>query len=52
MGVTVKATKKISPKDKSKTKAKMSDVVSVRTDGKEITSISRRKNVSHNKKHK
>ena len=52
MGVNIKVTKRISPKDKSKIKTTVSDTVSVRTDGKMITSKSRSKNVSHNKKHK
>lgn len=52
MGVKMKVTRRISPKDKNKIKTKMSDTVSIRTDGNKILSVSRRKSVSHNKKDK
>lgn len=49
MGVTIKVSKRISPKDKDKIKRKISNTVSVRTDEKKITSVSRSKNVSYKK---
>lgn len=52
MGVKIKISKRISPKDKDKIKTKVSDTVSIRTEGNKITSVSRRKSVSHNKKDK
>ena len=52
MSVSIKISKRISPKDKSKIKTKVSDIVSIRTEDNKITSVSRRKNVSHNKKNK
>ena len=50
MATKMKATKKISPKDKVKTT--ITKAVYVNTDGKKVTSISRSRNVSHNKKNK
>lgn len=52
MGVTIKVHKRTSPKDKSKIKTTVSNNVSVRTDEDKIASVSRSKNVSHNKKYK
>lgn len=52
MSVKIKVSKRISPKDKNKIKTTVSDTVSVRTEGNKIYSVSRRKNVSNNKKHK
>ena len=52
MATKMKVTKKISPKDKDKIKATASTTTIVKTDGKKVTSVSRSKNVSHNKKNK
>ncbi len=52
MGVTIKVTKRISPKDKSKIKRTINRNVSVRTDKGKITYIKAEKNVSNNKKNK
>ena len=52
MGVKMKVSKSISPKDKSKIKRTISNTVSIRTDGNKITSVSRSRNVKNNKKHK
>lgn len=49
MGVVIKVSKKISPKDKDKIKRKISNTVSVRTNEKKITSVNRSKNVSYKK---
>lgn len=49
MGVIIKVSKRISPKDKDKIKRKISNTVSARTDGKKITSVSRSKNVNYKK---
>lgn len=50
MGVKMKVSKSISPKDKIK--RTISNTVSIRTDGNEILSVSRSRDVKNNKKHK
>lgn len=52
MSVSIKVSKRISPKDKNKINTKITDIVSARIEGNKITSVSRSRNVSHNKKHK
>ena len=52
MSVKVKASKKISPKDKTKIKTTITDTVSARTESNKLAYASRKKNVSNNKKHK
>lgn len=52
MGAKMKASKGISPKDKSKIKRTISNTVSIRTDGNKILSVSRSRNVKNNKKDK
>ena len=52
MATKMKTTKKISPKDKDKVKTTITKAVYVNTDGKKVTSMSRSRNVSHNKKNK
>lgn len=52
MGVKMKVSKSISPKDKSKIKRTISNTVSIRTDGNKILSVSRSRNVKNNKKDK
>lgn len=49
MSVVIKVSKRMSPKDKDKIKRKISNTVSVRTNGNKITSVSRSKNVSYKK---
>lgn len=52
MSAKMKVSRSISPKDKSKVKTIISKSISVRTEGNEIKSVTRTKNVSHNKKNK
>ena len=52
MGVKMKVSKSISPKDKSKIKRTIYNTVSIRTDGNKILSVSRSRNVKNNKKYK
>jgi len=52
MGVKIKATRKISPKDKDKIKRNISNNYSATVDKNKIASSTGRKSVKNNKKHK
>lgn len=52
MGVKIKVIRKISPKDKSKIKRKVSNDYSTTVDKNKIASSTGRKSVKNNKKHK
>ena len=52
MGVKIKVTKRISPKNKDKIKREISTVVSARTEDDKIIYMGRNKSVKNNKKHK
>lgn len=52
MGVTIKKTRKISPKDKDKVHTSVSNETVVTVDGNRITSVKKKRSVSHHKKDK
>ena len=52
MAVKIKASKRISPKNKSKIKRTVSKTLAIKVNGNKIVSSRRGRNVSHNKKNK